>query len=107
MAIITVGEDFVSPTTQAIITNIAPQEARGGTYIGVYNLLTSAGRVAGTAVGLYLLYFYRAVTWEFWLTVAVLSLLTFLAYISTSHSYTLRLSSSKSGGAMGGPDEVF
>lgn len=70
MTISTVGEDFLSPTTQSIITTMAPENLRGS-YIGVYNLYTSIGSLLGSALGLYVLYELSSVSEIFWIYIAI------------------------------------
>jgi Dipeptide/tripeptide permease len=74
MGIMTIGEDFVAPTTQTIVTSIAPDNMKG-TYIGVYNLFISFGSFTGSIVGLYMLSYYENATSTFWLFIALGSLL--------------------------------
>lgn len=89
MLIFTIGEDFMAPTTQTIITTLAPPEKKG-TYIGSYNLLTSFGRFFGTIFGLYFLYLLRASTLTFWVSIAAATLMTALAYIFMGNSFLRR-----------------
>ncbi|MGC8581934.1 MAG: MFS transporter [Thermoplasmata archaeon] len=83
MTIMTLGEDFVAPTTQTIITTIAPSNKRG-TYIGIYNLITSFGSFAGTIIGLY---FVSAYPFYFWFAVAFGMLIIATLYIMISNLY--------------------
>ncbi|MCL4314406.1 MAG: MFS transporter [Candidatus Thermoplasmatota archaeon] len=69
MFISTIGEDFMAPTTQSIITSIAPLEFRGS-YIGVYSLYTSLGTFAGSVLGLSLLSYLAGIPQQFWIIVA-------------------------------------
>ncbi|MGC8620210.1 MAG: MFS transporter [Thermoplasmata archaeon] len=72
MTIFTVGEDFMAPTTQTIITTIAPSNLRG-TYIGTYNFFTSFGRFFGSIIGLYYLYILRSIPYLFWVYIALIT----------------------------------
>ncbi|KAA8922971.1 MFS transporter [Thermoplasma sp.] len=91
MLIFTVGEDFMAPTTQTIITTLAPPEKKG-TYIGSYNLLTSFGRFFGTIFGLYFLYLLRTSTLTFWSSIAAATIVTAIAYIFMGNSFVRRVS---------------
>lgn len=83
MGIMTVGEDFVSPTTETIITTVASYDSRG-TYIGIYNMITSFGNFLGSVFGLYYLSIFSNVPGIFWEVMAgglfVVSILYFLIY---------------------------
>lgn len=102
MAIMTVGENFFSPTTQTIITNIAGYNYRG-TYIGIYNLFSSFGQFLGSVIGLWLLYISRSVTGQFWIYITLLAIVCSVSYLFLSPSYGrtsedsngIRVSSSK------------
>ncbi|MGC8692055.1 MAG: MFS transporter [Thermoplasmata archaeon] len=72
MTVFTIGEDFMAPTTQTIITMISPSNLRG-TYIGTYNLLTSIGRFFGSIIGLYYLYVFKSIPYVFWIAIALLT----------------------------------
>lgn len=91
MFISTIGEDFMAPTTQSIITSIAPQEYRGS-YIGVYSLYTSAGTFAGSILGLWMLSIFVNIPYEFWLIIAAATLLVGALYIAMNPSFTRRFS---------------
>ncbi|BAB59631.1 multidrug resistance protein [Thermoplasma volcanium GSS1] len=91
MFIFTVGEDFMSPTTQTIITTLAPAEKKGS-YIGSYNLLTSFGRFFGTIFGLYFLFIYQKTTFTFWIIIATSTGVIGLLYIFMSESFIKRTS---------------
>ena len=86
MAIMTVGENFFSPTTQTIITNIAGYNSRG-TYIGIYNLFSSSGSFLGSVIGLWLLYVTRSVSGQFWIYIAATALICSSFYIILSPYY--------------------
>ena len=86
MAVMTVGENFFSPTTQTIITNIAGYNSRG-TYIGIYNLFSSSGSFLGSVIGLWLLYITRSVSGDFWIYIATLALICSVFYIVLSPYY--------------------
>ncbi len=83
MGIMTVGEDFVSPTTETIITSVASYDSRG-TYIGTYNMITSIGNFLGSVFGLYYLSIFQKVPNIFWEIMAlglfVVAVLYFLIY---------------------------
>lgn len=89
MTISTVGEDFLSPTTQSIITTLAPADLRGS-YIGVYNMYTSIGSFFGAALGLYILYIVRSVSQDFWVYVAVGTAVVSIIYFAISPSFRQR-----------------
>lgn len=92
MGVMTVGEDFIAPTTQTIVTSIASKNLKG-TYIGIYNLYTSIGRFLGTFLGLSLLFFYRSVTSEFWIYIAMGTIAVSLAYFLMNRLYNSRMES--------------
>ncbi len=83
MGIMTVGEDFVSPTTETIITSVASYDSRG-TYIGTYNMITSLGNFLGSVFGLYYLNIFRNVPNIFWEIMSagllIVAILYFLIY---------------------------
>ena len=54
MGMITIGEDFSSPTTQTILMDVSPESMRGS-YTGKFAFITSFGSVAGSFAGLWLL----------------------------------------------------
>ncbi|EQD46477.1 Major facilitator family transporter, partial [mine drainage metagenome] len=83
MTISTFGEDLVSPTTQSIITTIAPENMRGS-YIGVYNLYTSIGGFVGAVFGLYLLFVLRNVSLTYWIYIAIGSVIVGGMYVAIS-----------------------
>ncbi len=95
MLIFTVGEDFMAPTTQTIITTLAPVDKKG-TYIGSYNLLTSSGRFFGTFIGLYLLYIFRYISGTFWIYIAAITVVISFLYIIMGNSFVRRISVNKS-----------
>ncbi len=80
MGILTVGEDFVSPTTETIITSIASEESRGS-YIGFYNMVTSIGNFAGSIFGLWLLGIFISVPTDFWIIISTSMLIVAILYI--------------------------
>ena len=90
MGIMTIGEDFVAPTTQTIITSIAPQNMKG-TYIGIYNLFISAGSFSGSIVGLYMLSYYENQTALFWLIIALGSFVVGILYFIINNSFLKRM----------------
>ena len=69
MIVSTMGENFTSPTTQTIVTGIAPANLRG-TYIGAYSFYTSFGSFAGSILGLLMLSYLRGITASFWIIIA-------------------------------------
>ncbi len=89
MTISTFGEDLVSPTTQSIITTIAPDNMRGS-YIGVYNLYTSIGGFVGAVFGLYLLFVLENVSSTYWVYIALGSVLVGGMYVSISRLFSRR-----------------
>ena len=90
MGIMTIGEDFVAPTTQTIITSIAPENMKG-TYIGIYNLFISAGSFSGSIVGLYMLAYYENQTALFWLIIALGSFVVGILYFTINSSFLKRM----------------
>ncbi|EQD39842.1 multidrug efflux permease, partial [mine drainage metagenome] len=68
MVISTMGENFTSPTTQTVVTLIAPVDKRG-TYIGAYSFYTSFGSFAGSVLGLLMLSFFSGITPLFWILI--------------------------------------
>lgn len=90
MGIMTIGEDFVAPTTQTIITSIAPGNMKG-TYIGIYNLFISAGSFSGSIVGLYMLAYYENQTALFWLIIALGSFVVGILYFKINSSFLKRM----------------
>ncbi|MGE9810095.1 MFS transporter [Ferroplasma acidiphilum] len=90
MGIMTVGEDFVAPTTQTIITSIAPNNMKG-TYIGIYNLFISFGSFSGSIVGLYMLSYYESATATFWLLIAMSSLVVSVLYLAINNAFLKRM----------------
>ena len=89
MTISTFGEDMLSPTTQSIITSIAPENMRGS-YIGVYNLYISIGSFSGAIIGLWLLAVLRNLTATYWIIIAIGSIATAVMYISISGQFKKR-----------------
>uniref|UniRef100_UPI00258BBA3A MFS transporter n=1 Tax=Acidiplasma sp. TaxID=1872114 RepID=UPI00258BBA3A len=94
MGIMTIGEDFVAPTTQTIITSIAPQNMKG-TYIGIYNLFISFGSFSGAVIGLYLLSYYENRTALFWFIIAMGSLMVGMLYFIINGSFLRRMNAEK------------
>lgn len=90
MTISTVGEDFVSPTTQAIVTTIAPGYLKGS-YIGVYNLIIASGSFSGALVGLWLLYVLRNFSSMYWNYIAIGSLFVAVLYVAVSGLFRKRM----------------
>jgi MFS family permease len=83
MGVMTVGEDFVSPTTETIITSVASYDSRG-TYIGTYNMITSVGNFFGSVFGLYYLSVFKKVPDIFWEIMAgglfIVAIMYFMIY---------------------------
>lgn len=90
MTISTVGEDFVSPTTQAIVTTIAPGYLKGS-YIGTYNMIIASGSFAGSLVGLWLLYVLRNFSSTYWDYIAMGALVVAMLYVAISNPYRKRM----------------
>ena len=86
MSVMTIGEDFVAPTTQTIVTLIAPSNLRG-TYIGIYNLITSFGSLSGSIIGLYVLSYFYSNASLFWIIFGVGTLITGLSYIGINSMF--------------------
>ena len=89
MTISTFGEDLLSPTTQSIITTMAPENMRGS-YIGVYNLYTSLGGFAGAVVGLYLLFILQNAVANYWLYIGLGTMVVAVFYVMLSNMFTRR-----------------
>lgn len=90
MTISTFGEDLLTPTTQSIITTLAPRNMRGS-YVGVYNLFTSFGGFAGAIIGLYLLFALQNLASSYWLYIAIGTLVVAVMYALLSPMFTQRL----------------
>ena len=91
MTVATVGEDMLSPTTQSIITTLAPENMRGS-YIGVYNLYTSFGGFAGAIIGLYLLFILQKVASTYWLYIALGTVVVAILYGIMGRMFSRRIS---------------
>ena len=89
MTISTFGEDLLSPTTQSIITTMAPENMRGS-YIGVYNLYTSLGGFAGAVIGLYLLFILQNAVANYWLYIGLGTMVVAVFYVMLSNMFTRR-----------------
>jgi len=87
MIISTMGENFTSPTTQTIVTLIAPVDKRG-TYIGAYSFYTSFGSFAGSVLGLLMLSYLRGITPLFWILVGIGTFVIAILYMLLDHSFT-------------------
>ncbi|MCL4345679.1 MAG: MFS transporter [Candidatus Thermoplasmatota archaeon] len=86
MGLITIGEDFSSPTTQTILMEVAPESLRGD-YVGKYSFITSFGRIAGTIVGLGLLQYFYSEASIFWLIISILTFASSAWFFSMSASF--------------------
>ncbi len=89
MTVSTVGEDFVSPTTQTIVTTIAPDNLRGS-YIGVYNLFISLGSFSGALLGLTFLYYFRGVGPAYWNYIALGTMVVGVMFVLLTRAYKKR-----------------
>ncbi len=89
MTVSTVGEDFVSPTTQTIVTTIAPDHLRGS-YIGVYNLFISLGSFSGALLGLTLLYYFRGIGPSYWNYIAIGTMAVGAMFVLLTKAYKKR-----------------
>lgn len=89
MTISTFGEDLLSPTTQSIITTMAPENMRGS-YVGVYNLYTSLGGFAGAVIGLYLLFVLQNAVSNYWLYIGLGTMVVALFYVLLSNMFSRR-----------------
>jgi MFS family permease len=90
MTISTFGEDLLSPTTQSIITTVAPDNMIGS-YVGVYNLYSSFGGFAGAIIGLYLLFVLQSVASSYWFYIAMGTLVVSIMYMLISSLFTKRM----------------
>ncbi|MFG1415301.1 MAG: MFS transporter [Thermoplasmataceae archaeon] len=86
MIISTMGENFTSPTTQTIVTLIAPVDKRG-TYIGAYSFYTSFGSFTGSVLGLLLLSYLRGITPLFWVLVSIGTFVIAILYMFLDRSF--------------------
>ncbi len=83
----TIGENFISPTTQTIVTSLAPPDKKG-TYIGTYSFFTSTGSFMGSALGLLLLSILKGIPAEFWIYISIGTFAVSMLYFSMS--FTMR-----------------
>ncbi len=90
MTISTFGEDLLSPTTQSIITTLAPDNMRGS-YVGVYNLYSSFGGFAGAIIGLYLLFVLQSVSSTYWFYIAIGTVVVAVMYMFISGMFSRRM----------------
>ncbi len=90
MTVSTIGEDLLSPTTQSIITTLAPDNMRGS-YVGVYNLYSSFGGFAGAIIGLYLLFELQSIASTYWLYIALGTMVVAVMYIFISGLFSRRM----------------
>ncbi|QRF75017.1 putative transporter [Thermoplasmatales archaeon] len=90
MTISTFGEDLLSPTTQSIITTMAPANMRGS-YVGVYNLYTSFGGFAGAIIGLYLLFILQNIAALYWTYIGIGTLVVAVFYVFLSNMFSRRM----------------
>jgi MFS family permease len=92
MGMLTIGEDFVSPTTETIITSIAKEETRGS-FIGFYNMATSMGNFLGSVFGLWILGLFINFPDIFWFSMAILMALVGFGYFVLTIPYRQYLNS--------------
>jgi Major Facilitator Superfamily. len=92
MGMLTIGEDFVSPTTETIITSVAKEETRGS-FIGFYNMATSMGNFLGSVFGLWILGLFINVPDIFWFSMAILMALVGFGYFALTIPYRQYLNS--------------
>lgn len=90
MTISTFGEDLLSPTTQSIITTLAPENMKGS-YVGVYNLYSSFGGFGGAIIGLYLLFALQSVSYTYWFYISFGTLSVAVMYIVISGMFSRRM----------------
>ncbi|MCL4323688.1 MAG: MFS transporter [Candidatus Thermoplasmatota archaeon] len=90
MTISTIGEDLLSPTTQSIITTLAPDNMKGS-YVGVYNLYSSFGGFAGAIIGLYLLFDLQGVSSTYWLYISIGTIAVAIMYVFISGMFSRRM----------------
>ncbi len=86
MIISTLGENFTTPTTNTIVTKIAPPSQRG-TYVGAFGFFSRFGSFLGSALGLFMLSMFQNVTSGFWIIVVVGTILVAVAYRKLDHGY--------------------
>ncbi len=89
MFVSTLGENFISPTTQTIVTSIAPSELRG-TYIGTYSFFSSFGRFTGSFMGLFVLSIFSGIPGQFWVWVALGTYMVSVSYFLMGKSLRKR-----------------
>lgn len=89
MLIATIGENFMSPTTQTIVTSLAPPDKKG-TYIGTYSFFTSVGSFMGSALGLLILSILKGIPAQFWIYVSIGTFMVSMLYFSMSFAIRRR-----------------
>lgn len=97
MAILTIGEDFVSPVQQAVVGTLAPPDLRGS-YYGAYNAATSSAQAVGPVIGTALLGLGAIGPSFLWGSMVVLSAVVALAALRLRHRFEVRR---RAGGALG------
>ena len=86
MGLITIGEDFSSPTTQTILMDVAPESMRGN-YTGKFAFLTSFGSVAGSFAGLWLLQAFYTHADIFWIIIGTAGIIASIWTLLMVDSY--------------------
>ena len=90
MAVVTVGEDFVSPVQQALVGAMAAAEVRGA-YYGAYNAGTNSARAVGPVVGTLVLGLGTFGPSLLWTTMVALAVVVALVSLGMRRPYRARL----------------
>ena len=97
MAVLTVGEDVVSPTQQSLVSGFAGRSRRGS-YFGAYNATTNATRVMAPVVGTLLLGAGSSGPEILWLTMFALAVAVALGMVYLRGATRRRLGRERSDG---------
>ena len=100
MAVLTLGEDIVSPTQQSLVAGFAGPERRGA-YFGAYNAATNVSRVVAPVIGTVLLGVVPEGPTVLWGGMFALSVGVALAFLRMRSNARRRLASG--GGSPGAP----
>ncbi len=94
MAVLTIGEDIVSPTEQSLVARFSGPEKRGS-YFGAYNAGTNIARVVGPLVGTLLLGLGAFGPTVLWVGMFGLSIVVAFAFLGLRTDLSSRLSSAR------------
>ncbi len=106
MAVLTVGEDIVSPTEQSLVARFAGVERRGA-YFGAFNAATNASRVVAPVVGTLLLGIVPGGPMLLWGGMFLLALLVGAAFLRLRRNARKRVSEGTSGRELVVPSDVL